>query len=147
MTSVTTNTDTQYTGRVKWFNKKSGFGFVTVNGGDRDGADIFVHHSNLNVDQDQYRYLVQGEYVTFTLGSTDGGDHEFQAVNVRGVGGGVLMCETQREIREFRIQRAKERGVSSTRGRGSRRGRGRARGQRRTNASTSTDTQTVEQTQ
>ena len=55
------NTDTvRYIGRVKWFNKKSGFGFITVADGDRVGTDVFAHHSNLNVSQDQFRYLVQG---------------------------------------------------------------------------------------
>ena len=26
-----------YTARVKWFNNRSGYGFATVSGGDRDG--------------------------------------------------------------------------------------------------------------
>ena len=30
---------TRYTGRVKWFNKRSGYGFVTVSDGDRVGDD------------------------------------------------------------------------------------------------------------
>lgn len=145
-------TDTRYNGRVKWFNKKSGFGFITISEGDRVDTDVFVHHSNLNVTEEQYRYLVQGEYVSFTLGTTEGGDHEFQAINVSGVFGGTLMCETHREVRNARIQRAKELGLSNEgddagmgrgrggRGRGGGRGeRGRGRGRGATRPSTTTD--------
>ena len=54
-------------GQVKWFNNKSGFGFITVMNGDHNGKDIFVHHSDLLVGEEQYRYLVTGEYVEFKL--------------------------------------------------------------------------------
>ena len=36
-------------GRVKWFNNKAGFGFITVTDGPQSGTDIFVHHSSINV--------------------------------------------------------------------------------------------------
>ena len=32
-------------GRVKWFNNKAGYGFITVTDGSRSGTDVFVHHS------------------------------------------------------------------------------------------------------
>lgn len=54
-------------GRVKWFNNKAGYGFITVTDGSRSGTDIFVHHSSVNVENQQYKYLVQGEYVEFDL--------------------------------------------------------------------------------
>ena len=45
-----------YVGQVKWFNTKTGFGFITVRSdGDYTGKDIFVHHSDLKVAEDQYR--------------------------------------------------------------------------------------------
>jgi len=47
-------------GRVKWFNNKAGYGFITVTDGDRAGRDIFVHHSDVVVGSEQYKYLVQG---------------------------------------------------------------------------------------
>ena len=47
-------------GRVKWFNNKAGYGFITVSKGDYNGEDVFVHHSAIEVAQEQYRYLVQG---------------------------------------------------------------------------------------
>ena len=83
------------TGRVKWFNNKSGFGFITVCDGPHKGKDIFAHFSAIRGESSQYKYLVQGEYVEFTLSSVEGGKHEFQAVDVCGIKGGKLMCETR----------------------------------------------------
>lgn len=94
------------TGRVKWFNNKTGFGFITALGdseGVKEGSDVFVHHSAIKVAQEQYRYLVQGEYVEFVLSkltaSAIASKHEFQAVDVNGVKGGKLICETRWESR------------------------------------------------
>ena len=95
------------TGRVKWFNNKTGFGFITAltdSEGVKEGSDVFVHHSAVKVSQEQYRYLVQGEYVEFVLSKLVNSDataskHEFQAVDVSGVKGGKLICETRWESR------------------------------------------------
>jgi cold shock protein len=89
-------------GRVKWFNNKAGYGFITVNEGSRAGSDIFVHHSGIQVSSEQYRYLVQGEYVEFFIVKTEGGAHEFQAGDVSGIHGGKLMCETRKDFRQTR---------------------------------------------
>jgi len=83
-------------GRVKWFNNGAGYGFITVTDGQQSGSDIFVHHSAIGAEN-QYRYLVQGEYVEFELQTMQGGAHKFQAVSVSGVKGGELMCETRNE--------------------------------------------------
>jgi CspA family cold shock protein len=89
--------NTRLTGKVKWFNNKSGFGFITVcEGSALAEKDIFVHFSSVNVGDTQYRYLVQGEYVDFDISKPAKGDHEYHAVNVSGVKGGPLMCETRR---------------------------------------------------
>ena len=88
------------TGRVKWFNNKAGYGFITATTGDQAGADVFVHHSGLAVASQQYRYLVQGEYVEFQMNDVEGGTHKFQAADVSGIGRGILMCETRRSFRE-----------------------------------------------
>jgi cold shock CspA family protein len=95
-------------GQVKWFNNKAGYGFITVNDGDFSGKDIFIHYSAIRVTNSQYKYLVQGEYVEFSLvkSSTDG--HEFQAVDISGVKGGALMCETRRNNRPVRDATADE---------------------------------------
>jgi len=88
------------TGRVKWFNNKAGYGFITATTGAQAGTDVFVHHSGLSVTGQQYRYLVQGEYVEFQMNAVEGGAHRFQAVDVSGIGRGMLMCETRRTFRE-----------------------------------------------
>jgi cold shock CspA family protein len=89
-------------GRVKWFNNKAGYGFITVTDGPKAGTDVFVHHSTIKVDTEQYKYLVQGEYVEFSLMDTTTDKHECQAGDISGVKGGKLMCETRREFRSFR---------------------------------------------
>lgn len=89
-------------GRVKWFNNKAGYGFITVTDGSRSGTDIFVHHSTIQVENQQYKYLVQGEYVEFDLIKTASGAHEWQASNVHGIKGGKLMCETRNETKQAR---------------------------------------------
>lgn len=94
----------RFIGRVKWFNNKAGFGFVTVTDGPKSGSDVFVHHSSIKVDAEQYKYLVQGEYVEFNLSNTTSNDHEFQAGEVCGIKGGKLMCETRRDLRVARFQ-------------------------------------------
>jgi len=94
----------RFTGRVKWFNNKAGYGFVTVTDGPKSGSDIFVHHSSIKVESEQYKYLVQGEYIAFSLSETKTGDHEFQAGEVSGINGGKLMCETRYDSRSTRTQ-------------------------------------------
>jgi len=85
------------TGMVKWFNNKSGFGFVTVCGeGESGGKDIFAHYSSIRVTNSQYKYLVQGEYVDFNLVKSQNDNHEFHAMDITGVMGGAILCETRR---------------------------------------------------
>ena len=86
----------QLSGRVKWFNNKQGFGFITISDGERAGSDVFVHHSAIKVGNQQYKYLVQGEYVEFNLIKSDSENHEFHAADVSGIMEGILMCETHR---------------------------------------------------
>jgi len=92
----------KYTGCVKWFNNKSGYGFITLlpqsdNDTEFSGRDIFSHHSSIKASGDLYKYLVQGEYVEFDVQKMDtkNNDHEHQAVNITGIMKGDLMCETR----------------------------------------------------
>ncbi|MBC8323632.1 MAG: cold-shock protein [Candidatus Marinimicrobia bacterium] len=61
-------------GKVKWFNDKKGFGFVTSN---EDDKDVFVHFSALNGDG--FKSLNEGDEVEYEIVSGPKGD---QAANV-----------------------------------------------------------------
>jgi len=164
---------TRYNGRVKWFN--NGYGFITINEHkdtnkqednsnqedndnkeDNDNQeekgqqtkDIFVHHNSIYVETNQYKYLVQGEYVEFDVAPSEKEctKYDFQAKNVTGINGGKLLCETRREYNleqnKYKQGETSEeggtssrayysgqgRGYSSIRGRGRGRGRGFGRG-------------------
>jgi cold shock CspA family protein len=96
--------DTMLMGQVKWFNNRQGFGFISYKDGMDETCDVFVHHSGIEVDTEQYKYLVQGEYVTFSMKECEG-EHKYQATGVRGVNGGKLMCETRHESARTRPYR------------------------------------------
>jgi len=97
--SPETNSASRLIGRVKWFNNKAGYGFVTITDGEKSGTDIFVHHSSIKVSNQQYKYLVQGEYIEFSLITVENSTHESQAADVGGIKGGKLMCETRHEFK------------------------------------------------
>lgn len=56
-------------GIVKWFNAKKGYGFITG----EDGKELFVHYTSINVENDEFRKLINDEKVTYDLGSNDKG--------------------------------------------------------------------------
>ena len=103
-TTASTTTAPATSGRVKWFNNKAGYGFITVNDCEtNEERDIFVHHSEIKVEQTQYKYLVQGEYVEFVIGAIARENNmDAHATSVRGINGGKLMCETRNEVRSYR---------------------------------------------
>ena len=124
---ATESSPIQTGGCVKWFNNRNGYGFVTVSSGDHSGEDIFAHHSNIQVSKEQYKYLVQGEYVEFDLEEADSGDHKWTASNIRGINGGKLMCETRNETRTDRKEHSDGAQTNDTR---PRRGGGERQGRR-----------------
>jgi CspA family cold shock protein len=48
-------------GRVKWFNEKKGFGFISQD----DGNDVFVHFSAIK--RDGFKSLDEGDEVEFEV--------------------------------------------------------------------------------
>lgn len=77
-------------GNCKWFNKKLGYGFVTVYQGEHKGVNIFVHHSGIKPLNSNFRTLRKGEYVSMDI---EEGKNGLQAINVSGILGGPLMCD------------------------------------------------------
>ena len=85
-------------GRVKWFNSKLGYGFITTTLSGED-VDIFVHQSNVRPNTSNYRTLREGEYVSLNV--SESGETR-QAIDVTGVNGGPLNCDIERNIRNSR---------------------------------------------
>ena len=79
------------TGRVKWFDSKKGYGFITNINNDSD--EYFVHHSRLNTKNSCFKTLYEGEYVIFNVITED---TKRLADDVKGINGGSLMCEARR---------------------------------------------------
>jgi CspA family cold shock protein len=65
------------TGTVKFFNAEKGYGFISLEGGDKD---VFVHYSN--IQGNGYRTLEEGQKVEFDVAPGRKGD---EAQNVRAV--------------------------------------------------------------
>lgn len=84
------------TGRVKWFNNKAGYGFITVCDGEFSNKDIFAHYSAIRNEDKQYCFLIQGEYVEFVLTKSDSDKHEYLAIDISGIKSGPILCETRR---------------------------------------------------
>ena len=64
------------TGTVKFFNAQKGYGFISR----EDGADVFVHFSN--IEGNGYRSLEEGQKVEFEIGQGRKGD---EALKVKAV--------------------------------------------------------------
>ncbi|MEI8010897.1 MAG: cold-shock protein [Candidatus Omnitrophota bacterium] len=60
-------------GKVKWFDRKKGYGFITS----AEAKDVYVHYSGIQADG--FKYLVDGEDVEFEVQEDSRGP---KAVNV-----------------------------------------------------------------
>ena len=93
----------QVLGIVKWF--QGGFGFVT---NFETKEDVFVHHTSITTTVDCWKMLYPGEYVYFSVGSME--DGKTQALNITGVRGGPLRCETLALLKAEREEHNRENG-------------------------------------
>ena len=58
-------------GTVKWFDDYKGFGFISIEGEDKD---IFAHFSHINGDDDTRKTILENQSVSFDIETTDKGD-------------------------------------------------------------------------
>ncbi|MGO9082336.1 MAG: cold-shock protein [Streptosporangiaceae bacterium] len=62
-------------GTVKWFNAEKGYGFIAPDDG---SADVFVHHTAIQVDG--FRSLQENQRVEFTAGQSPKGPQAEQVL-------------------------------------------------------------------
>lgn len=82
------------TARVKWFNYKTGYGFLTDC---VSSEEVFVHHTSLIVPEKTFKTLRLGEYVEYETSRDNNG--KIIAVKVTGVQLGPLMCQSAQQAR------------------------------------------------
>jgi CspA family cold shock protein len=64
-------------GKVKWFDNRRGFGFISQD----TGQDVFVHHTCINGNG--YKTLQEGEVVNYELVDSDKGPKALNVQRVR----------------------------------------------------------------
>ena len=63
-------------GTVKWFNNQKGYGFITP----ESGADVFVHHSE--IQGEGYKSLTEGQAVEFEIAEGPKGEQAKNVISV-----------------------------------------------------------------
>ena len=63
-------------GRVKWFNSKKGYGFITLD--DDNEKDVFLHVSSL--EKSKFRLLKENQKIQFEIKEERG---KLQAINLK----------------------------------------------------------------
>ena len=64
-------------GRVKWFNSKKGYGFITLD--DDSQKDVFLHVSSL--EKSKFRVLKENQKIQFEIKEEKG---KLKAINLKG---------------------------------------------------------------
>ena len=88
---------------VKWFDTQKGYGFLSNCLND---TDIFVHFSDVQVPEGEYKILYAGEYVSYSDGDLNG---KPVAKCVTGVCGGNLLVQS-----ETKNKKRKQKGVKKS---------------------------------
>lgn len=70
------STSTKITGRVKWFDERRGYGFITRD----DGGDVFVHYTGM--EGGGFRTLYEGQKVEFEVEVTPRGPRAVKVVKL-----------------------------------------------------------------
>ena len=83
-----------YHGRVKWFNRRLGYGFIEFKDDNQKETNIFGHYSTIKPTVRTYKTLFQGEYVDFKIETSKREDMDYQAYDITGIDGGMLMADT-----------------------------------------------------
>ena len=93
------SSDKTHIGSVIWFDQKKGFGFVKINdpNSDYNDKDIFVHYSCIHTEQNSYKRLFPGEYVSMDVKHQPNvKGKEYICLNLTGVNGGKLLVENEK---------------------------------------------------
>jgi CspA family cold shock protein len=61
-------------GKVKWFNAKKGYGFISTD----EGKDVFVHFNEIQTEG--FKTLEEGDDVEFEVKTGPKGDHATKVV-------------------------------------------------------------------
>jgi cold shock protein len=56
-------------GKVKWFDSAKGYGFIQCD----SGEDVFVHYSDIESAEGEYKTLAEGDSVEFELAASPKG--------------------------------------------------------------------------
>ena len=84
-------------GKVKWFNKKKGFGVLEYN-----NKEIFIHHSEIKSNSNNFKELFENEVVEFEIGIDK--NNRSCAKNISGLNNNLLLFEKNNKIKKKSIK-------------------------------------------